>query len=133
MSKRLRQLAVVSALLVLIAAPVAPAAAGGCGPTVVEQLSGPAFNGVVPEGRATADEAQFLCGGDTILTVQVNNIDLPDGTVVNVSLDFTPIGTITLSQRGGTLTANLGHFAVSNDEVRVSYNGQVILMGPFFR
>ena len=133
MSKRLRQLAVVSALLALIAAPVAPAAAGGCGPTVVEQLSGTAFNGVVPQGRATADESQFLCGGDTILTVQVTNINLPDGTVVDVSLDFTPIGTITLSQRGGTLTANLGHFAVSNDEVRVSYDGQVIVIGPFFR
>ena len=134
MPTHFRQLAVASALLAIAAAPVAPAAAAGCnGPTVVEQLSGPAFNGVVPSGRATADESQFPCGGDTILTVDVKNINLPDGTVVNVSLDFTPIGTITLTGLGGTLTTDLGHFAVSNDEVRVSYNGQVILIGPFFK
>ena len=107
---------------------------GGCsGPTVTEQLSGPALNGVVPEGRAQADESQYLCGGSTILTVQVKNVNLPDGTVLSVSLDFTHIGTITLSRQEGTMTANLGHFAVSNDEVRVANAGTVILIGPFFK
>jgi hypothetical protein len=100
---------------------------------VTEQLSGPAINGVVPEGRAIADEKQFPCGGSTILTVQVKKVNLPDGTVLDVSLDFTPIGTITLSRQEGTMTADLGHFAVSNDEVRVANNGTVILIGPFFR
>jgi hypothetical protein len=136
MTSGYRRRAIISLLVALLAvAPVAPASAGGgCnGPTVVEQLSGSAFNGVVPEGRATADESQFPCGGSTILTVQVKNINLPDGTVVNVSLDFTPIGNITLSRLGGTLVTDLGHFAVSNDEVRVAHNGQVILIGPFFR
>jgi hypothetical protein len=31
------------------------------------------------------------------------------------------------------MTANLGHFAVSNDEVRVNDGGTTILIGPFFR
>ncbi len=107
--------------------------AGGCGTTVKEILSGPAINGVVPEGEARADESRFLCGGNTILTVQVKKVNLPDGTVLGVSLDFFPLGTITLSRGEGTLVTNLGHFAVSNDEVRVTNNGTTILIGPFFR
>ena len=133
----------VSAALALVAAPLVARADqggaggggfGGCGgPTVVEQLTGPTLNGVVPGGQATADESQFLCGGSTILTVDIRNVNLPDGTVLNVSLDFLPIGTITLSGGSGALTVSLGHFAVSNDEVRVVYGGVVILIGPFFR
>src|SRR4051794_21806946 len=111
MLARFRLLVVLTALLALLAGVSAspqPAVAGGCGPTVKEALSGPAFNGVVPEGRATADESQFLCGGDTILTVQVKNVNLLDGTVLDVSLDFTPEGTITLRRMEGTLSVNLG-------------------------
>ena len=112
-----------------------PRASGGScsGTKVTEQLSGPAINGVVPEGRAEADESQFTCGGATILTVQIKKVNLPDGTVLNVSLDYTPLGTITLAKQEGTMSTNLGHFAVSNDEVRVSYAGTVILIGPYFR
>ncbi len=133
---KLRLIAVVGALLALVAVMVAPAAptyAGGCGPTVKEALSGPAFNGVVPEGQAQADESQFLCGGNTTLTVQVKNVNLPDGTVVAVTLDFGPVGNITLNKGEGTLTANLGHFAVSFDQVRVNYNGSTILIGGSFQ
>jgi hypothetical protein len=45
--------------------------------------------------------------------VQVKKVNLPDGTAVDVSFDFRPIGRITLSRTEGTLTADLGHFAVS--------------------
>lgn len=116
-------------------APTAPrASGGGCsGPTVKEQLSGPAIGGVVPEGEARADESQFPCGGNTILTVRVKNVNYPDGTVLGVTLDFQPLGNITLSKREGVMTANLGHFAVSNDEVRVYKDATQILIGPFFR
>jgi hypothetical protein len=65
--------------------------------------------------------------------VQVKKVNLPDGTAVDVSFDFRPIGRITLSRTEGTLTADLGHFAVFNDEVRISYAGRVILIGPFFK
>jgi hypothetical protein len=117
-----------------IAAGGVLASGGGCsGPTKTEQLSGPALNGVVPEGRARADMSQFTCGGSTILTVEIKNVNLPDGTVVGVSLDWTPIGTITLSGQRGVLTTDLGHFGVSNDEVRVHYGDSIILIGPFFK
>jgi hypothetical protein len=133
MSTKTGRIAMVNAVLALASAPVAPAAAGGCGPTVVEQLTGPPINGLVPGGRAIADESQFLCGGVTTLTVEVTNVDLPDGAVLDVSLDFEPLGTITLSGMKGILAADLGHFAVSNDEVRVLHDGGVILIGPFFK
>ncbi len=123
--------AVIGALVALMIAAVVPAFAGGT--TLQETLSGPAINGVVPEGQALADESQFASGGSTILTVQVKKVNLPDGTVLGVTLDFTPIGTITLHRGEGTLTANLGHFAVSNDEVRVNNGATNILIGSFFR
>ncbi len=131
MLAKFRLIAVIGALVALMIAAVVPAFAGGT--TLQETLSGPAINGVVPEGQALADESQFASGGSTILTVQVKKVNLPDGTVLGVTLDFTPIGTITLNQGEGTLTANLGHFAVSNDEVRVNNGATNILIGSFFR
>jgi hypothetical protein len=140
MSTEFGRISAVSAALALAVAPVVTRAAHGTGTTagcggrvVVEQLSGPTLNGVVPDGQATADESQFLCGGSTLLTVDVRNVNLPDGTILNVSLDFLPIGTIALSSGAGSLTVNLGHFAVSNDEVKVFYAGALVLIGPFFR
>jgi hypothetical protein len=133
MSANLRRIAMVNAVLALASAPVVPTAADGCGPTVVEQLTGPPIDGLVPGGRALADETQFLCGGGTILTVEVTNVNLPDGAVLDVSLDFRPLGTITLSGMKGSLAVDLGQFAVSNDEVRVLHDGGLILIGPFFQ
>ena len=131
MVRLLHWFAAVLALLALVVATTTPVFAGGT--TLTEQLTGPAINGVVPEGQAQADESRFQQGGSTILTVQVKKVNLPDGTVLNVSLDFTPVGTITLSKGEGTLRTNLGHFAVSNDQVRVNNGGTTILTGAFFR
>ena len=117
--------------------PVALASAdqsssGGTGGTTRETLSGPAIGGIVPQGQALADMSRFSSGGSTILTVQVKNVNLPDGTVLQVTLDFTPVGTITLSRGQGTLVTSLGHFAVSRDQVRVNGGGTTILSGGFF-
>jgi hypothetical protein len=104
------------------------------GGTVKETLTGPAIGGVVPEGQALADESQYLSGGSTILTVQVKKVNLADGTVLKVSLDGTPVGSITLAKNEGTMRADLGHFAVSRDQVRVlNSNFVVILSGGFFQ
>jgi hypothetical protein len=103
------------------------------GGTVKETLSGPAIDGVVPRGVATADQSQFRSGGSTILTVQVRDVNLPDGTVLGVTLDFTPVGSITLADRQGSMTANLGHFGVSRDQVRVKNGDTQILIGGFFQ
>jgi hypothetical protein len=134
MSGSVRRVAIAAAVLAITGVPaLAAAAGGGCGRTLVEALAGPSFNGVVPAGRATADESQLLCGGTTILTVEVANVNLADGTGLDVSLDFRPLGTLTLSGMHGVLAVDLGRFGVSNDEVRVSFQGHLILIGPFFR
>ena len=150
MSLRFRHVVVIGALLCAIACSrtSSPTAAsvvsidavsqssksgGGGGGTVKETLTGPAINGVTPSGLATADQSQFSSGGSTILTVQVSNVNLPDGTVLGVTLDFTPVGSIVLSGGRGSTQKNLGHFAVSNDDVRVNNGSTQILIGGFFR
>jgi hypothetical protein len=116
----------------LRAVPI-PAAAASAGGTLKETLTGPAIGGVVPEGQALADESRFQSGGDTILTVQIKKVNLPDGALLDVSLDFSPIGRITLARGEGTLTANLGHFGVSFDQIRVKNGSVTILSGGFFQ
>jgi hypothetical protein len=113
--------------------PTNSSLAASTGGTLKETLSGAAIGGVVPEGQALADESQFAAGGSTILTVQVKKVNFPDGTVLPVSLDFTPVGSITLSKGEGTMRASLGHFGVSRDQVRVTNNGATILSGGFFQ
>jgi hypothetical protein len=114
----------------------------GCqtGGVLKEPLSGPAFNGQTPSGQATADETRFSgCGGFSLLSVQVKNVNLPDGTQLWVTLDFGPVGTITLRAGSGTMpTYNMGRSGVSNDDVRVysalpdiSTSQQILIGGAF--
>ena len=115
----------------------------GCqtGGTLREGLSGPVFNGLTPSGQATADETRFSgCGGFSTLSVSVKNVALPDGSRLWVTLDFGPVGTITLRGGSGTMaTYNMGRFGVSNDDVRVYSalpdvaGSQQILIGGAFR
>jgi hypothetical protein len=120
-----------------------PPSPSGCqtGGVLKEPLSGPSFNGKVPSGEASADETKFSgCGGFSLLSVQVKDVNLPDGSVLWVTLDFKPVGTITLRGGSGTMpTYNMGHFGVSNDDVRVYSalpdisSSQQILIGGAFR
>ncbi|HWC85460.1 MAG TPA: choice-of-anchor D domain-containing protein, partial [Solirubrobacteraceae bacterium] len=114
----------------------------GCqtGGVLGEPLSGPAFGGQTPGGQASADETKFSgCGGFSLLSVQVNHVALPDGTQLWVTLDFGPVGTITLRGGSGTMaTYNMGRFGVSRDQVRVNSalpdvsSAQQILIGGAF-
>jgi hypothetical protein len=95
----------------------------GCqtGGVLNNPLTGPAFNNRTPNGQATVDETRFSgCGGFSILTTSVNNINLPNGTQLWVTLDFKPVGTITLNGRSGSMAPyNLGFSALSRDAIRV--------------
>ena len=120
-----------------------PPSPSGCqnGGTLVEALSGSTFNGQSPQGQARSDESQFSgCGGFSVLSVQVNNVKLPDGTQLWVTLDFQPVGTITLSGGSGTMANyNMGDFGVSRDQVRINSalpdvpTAQEILIGAAFQ
>ena len=105
-----------------VTGPPAPSPRGcQTGGKLKEALSGPVFNGQTPTGTALADETQFSgCGGFSVLSVSVKKVNLPDGTQLWVTLDFNPVGTITLSHGSGSMTPyNLGRFGVSMDQVRV--------------
>jgi hypothetical protein len=114
------------------ASPFGPTTASSSGGTLVEKLTGVAIRGVVPEGQALADESRFASGGDTILTVQVKKVNLPNGTVLNVTLDFMQIGSLVLNSGSGTMKANLGHFGVSRDQVAVRNGSVIVLSGGHF-
>ncbi len=119
-----------------------PPSPSGCqtGGVLKEPLSGPSFNGKAPSGQASADETKFSgCGGFSLLSAQVKDVNLPDGSVLWVTLDFKPVGTITLRGGSGTMpTYNMGRFGVSNDDVRVysalpdiSTSQQILIGGAF--
>jgi hypothetical protein len=115
-----------------VTAPTSPSLAASTGGTMKETLTGAAIGGVVPEGQALADMSHFTEGGSTTLTVQIRKVNLPDGTVLTVALDFTPLGSITLRGGEGTLTVSLGHFGVSRDQVAVKNGSATILSGGRF-
>jgi hypothetical protein len=90
-------------------------------PILTEPLSGSAIGGKTPSGTATANETKDSgCGGFSLLTVQVKNVNLPNGTVLWITLDGLSVGEITLSNGAGTMpTYNMGAFNVNKDLVRV--------------
>ena len=105
-----------------VTGPPAPSPSGcQTGGKLKERLSGPTFNGQTPGGTALADETQFSgCGGFSVLSVSVRDVNLPDGTRLWVTLDFKPVGTITLKGGSGSMAPyNMGDFGVSMDQVRV--------------
>jgi Putative Ig domain/Abnormal spindle-like microcephaly-assoc'd, ASPM-SPD-2-Hydin len=60
-------------------------------------LTGPAIAGKTPGGQGVGDQSQLTaCGGITVITASVRNVNLPDGTVLWVTLGGEPIGRITL-------------------------------------
>jgi hypothetical protein len=121
--------------------PPAPSPSGcQTGGNLKEPLSGSPIGGKTPSGLATADESKFSgCGGFSLLSAQVKDVNLPDGAVLWVTLDGKPVGTITLNRGSGTMAQyNMGDFGVRRDSVQI-YNSlpdaspfQQILIGGSF-
>src|SRR4051794_39541400 len=83
-----RPLAAAAILLAL----AAPALAGGNALKLGYVLSGPPIAGVTPAGRAVIDQPRL----PGLLTCEVQNVNLPNGTVLVVSVNRFPAGTLTL-------------------------------------
>jgi hypothetical protein len=67
-------------------------------------LTGPAIAGQTPSGQGVGDQSQLTaCGGFTIIRTSVKNVNLPNGTVLWVTLGGEPIGRITLTGGAGTM------------------------------
>jgi hypothetical protein len=67
-------------------------------------LTGAAIAGRAPSGQGIGDQSQLTsCGGFTVIRASVQNVNLPNGTVLWVTLGGEPIGRITLSNGAGTM------------------------------
>ena len=128
---------------VLVTTGSSLAQAGGT--TTEARLLGPAIGGVVPEGRARADARLTNGSFDTTLVVEVKNVNLPDGTLLGVSIGAglgrpgdpcgSQTGTITLSRRQGTLTKDLGNFFPRGTSICVGFPvgpGETTILGGKF-
>jgi hypothetical protein len=72
--------------------------------STVAALTGPAITGKTPSGQGVGDQSQLTaCGGFTVITASVKNVNLPNGTVLWVTLGGEPIGRITLSSGAGSM------------------------------
>jgi hypothetical protein len=77
-------------------------------------LTGPAIGGKVPSGQGLGDQSQLTaCGGFTVIHVSVKNVNLPNGTVLWVTLGGgQAIGRIVLN--GGSATMAPWTLAISS-------------------
>ena len=107
-----------------LAAPVQPPV-----PTrgLIATLSGPAINGVVPTAKASFQATQ----GDTSLAVGASNVNLPDFTVLTVTLDGTVV--IQMPLIGGKAGRTLSPSPIVHvgQNITISAGGSVILSGTF--
>src|SRR5215470_16011628 len=96
-------------------------------------LSGPAIGGVVPQGAAGIDQSGLPTKPGE-LCLSVSNVNLPDGTVLNVVLTDCgsgAVGTFTLSGGAGKLNTALpaGCQIGGDSAIYVREGGTTILSG----
>jgi len=89
-------------------------------------LSGPAIGGVTPSGKAVLDQPS-LPGK---LRCEVKNVNLPNGTVLSVSLGGYIAGNLTLDQGSGKMEA-LIPFQFRNGAVEILLGSTAIMSGRF--
>jgi hypothetical protein len=67
-------------------------------------LAGPAIGGKSPSGQGIGDQSQLTaCGGFTVIHVSVKNVNLPNGTVLWVTLGGAPIGRLVINNGAATM------------------------------
>jgi hypothetical protein len=99
-------------------------------PQLHSTLSGAAINGVVPQGEAKLDQSGYPVEPSR-LEVRVRNVNLPDGAVLTVTIEGTPVGTITLSRTEGRLATTILFQVGRQSPITVERNGAVILRGTW--
>lgn len=128
MKNSLRGLLVVA----LVTALAMPSVAGEIRIRLRTDLTGPILNGKQPKGKA-----EFQLEGDLRrFSVEADNVRLPNGTVLSVAVNGSPVGTITLVAQGGTLLlSSAANQSVPNvsigSTVTVSFAGSTVLSGKF--
>jgi hypothetical protein len=107
--------------------------------TTTAQLTGPAIAGQTPSGQGIGDQSQLTsCGGFTVIRANVKNVNLPNGTVLWVTMGGEPIGQITLTGGGGTMAPYVTVTSLRKTAMGLftapptgTFNPPTILSGPF--
>lgn len=115
-----------------------PAHAGGLHPKYSTALSGPVLNGVRPSGTATVQLTR-ISGALSLLDIKVQNVNLPNGTILHLYVDRGSIGVFSAGtikvNRGSAQGSRLsypGYFNQSNS-LYVKYGNLTILTGNAWR
>src|SRR5205823_717783 len=90
----------------------------GSGSEIEAQLSGAMLNGLIPKGKAEFENED----GKQKFEIEVENVNLPDGTALNVLIDGTKVGMLTLLGRRGELeikTSDGGTLPQINSRTRI--------------
>jgi hypothetical protein len=112
----------------LVTLTAAPAAA--IFPQLDSKLSGPAIGGRTPVGEARLDQSGYPVEPSR-LEVRARNVNLPDGTVLAVAIEGTPVGSLTLSRGEGRLATTIAFQVGRQSPITVVHNGAVILRGTW--
>lgn len=96
-------------------------------PSLSTSLSGPSLGGQVPQGDAKVDQSKLMVGSLGQLQMRVKNVNLPDGTFLNVTIDGLYVGTVILSRGEGSLSTFL-LFQVGRQSPIVLKNGGVTIL-----
>jgi hypothetical protein len=94
---------------------------------------------VTPGGQAIGDQSQLTaCGGFTTITAQVKNVNLPNGTVLWVTLGGEPIGRVTINNGAATMPAWIAMSSLRKQGISIfrqpptgGLSQTPILSGPF--
>src|SRR5256714_371305 len=121
--------------LVLSAATVAADQSGSQETRIVAALSGAAIGGVTPKGAA---EFRQRADGRRSLEVEVEHVNLPAGTVLNILVDGARVGQLTLSpalenefEIESEHSATVPSVAVGSTVIVTNAQGQTVLSGVF--
>jgi hypothetical protein len=126
-------LSLAGGIAALITVTAAPALADY--PVLTTPLTGPAIGGVTPTGQAQVNQCH-LPRQFGMLTLQVQSVNLPDGTKLTVNYggvsagQGVDLGSFKLSGQSGKFSARLGTQAGANDNIAVMQGSAVILSNP---
>src|SRR4051812_42570017 len=98
-------------------------------PKLSTPLVGTPINGVTPSGSARVDQSKLPQTPGT-LTVEVKNVNLPDGTALAIELDGMAVGTINLVRGQGKVSTTIPLQVGRNTTIDVGVNGVVVLTNP---
>lgn len=72
--------------------------------STIATLTGPPIAGTTPSGQGIGDQSQLTaCGGFTVVRGSVRNVNLPNGTILWVTLGGAPIARMTLTNGAASM------------------------------